>query len=136
MSEYLKLFSRRLELRKDKSCGQQKAAFVVYARDTEEVVGTVSLNMKAESVGLVGELDVNIDTAFSGQGYSIEAMKRLSEYAYEDLGLVKLYAKAPNMNLAAEYTLRRVGFSALNKLSKDGSYKYFEAISPFFVSQV
>jgi RimJ/RimL family protein N-acetyltransferase len=132
MSEYLKLFSRRLALRSKKSCGQPKAAFEIIDRGNGKAVGNIALDMKARSEGLVGEIEVSLDTRYAGQGFSIEAIKRLAEYAYEDLGLVKLFAKAPNANLAAEYTLRRGGFSAMNKFTRDGAYKYFEATSPYF----
>lgn len=134
MSEYLELFSRRLLLKQCISCGQNKAVFDIIERSSRAYVGRITLNLKAENQGLVGEVDVNVDRSFDGVGYGIEAMKRLSEYAYEDLGLVKLYAEAPRMNLAAEYSLRRVGFFASSKRSKGEDMQTFEATSPFFVS--
>jgi RimJ/RimL family protein N-acetyltransferase len=132
MSEYLKLFSRRLALRSKKSCGQPKATFDIVDRENGRPVGCISLDMKARAEGLIGEIEVSVETRYAGHGFSIEAIKRLAEYAYEDLGLIKLFAKAPNANLAAEYTLRRGGFSAMNKFTRDGAYKYFEATSPYF----
>ena len=131
MSEYLDIFSRRLTLSNTKRCGAQTASFTVSDRASGEDIGAINLVMKTSDEGLLGEVDVSIDADYEGRGYGIEAMKRLSEYAYE--GLVKLLAKAPNRNLAAEYSLRRVGFSSLNKLSQDGSYRYYESVSPYFM---
>jgi RimJ/RimL family protein N-acetyltransferase len=134
MSESLNIFSRRLTLSSTKLCGGQSARFSVALRASGEEIGQINLVMKASNEGLSGEIDVTIDSVYDGQGFGIEAMKRLAEYAYEDLGLVKLYAKAPNSNLAAAYSLRRVGFSSLNKLSQDGSYRYYESVSPYFMA--
>ena len=133
MSAYLKIFSSRLTLKKVKSCGAQNTVFDVFLRGDDEKIGEVNLTLKAERDGLGGIIDVDVDEAFNGQGLAIEALKRVRDYAYDDLGLVKLYAKAPNKNLAAEYTLRRVGFAAEDKKGRNGLERGFVATNPLFV---
>lgn len=132
MSVYLKLFSARLTLKKAKSCGAQNTVFDVYLRGGDVKIGDVNLTLKADKDGLGGVVDVNIDAAYDGQGLSIEALKRVRDYAYDDLGLVKLYASAPNKNLAAEYTLRRVGFALSDIVGGKDAARLFVATNPLF----
>ena len=61
-----------------------------------------------------GELGIAITSKMQGKGYGSEALKRITEYAFESLGLTKIYLKVYPWNKKAIHVYKKCGFRQYN----------------------
>lgn len=74
----------------------------------QALVGAISLmGLEADHQAEVGYW---LGKPYWGRGYGTEALKRLVEYAFEDLNLVRLYAHHLTRNPASGRVLEKAGF--------------------------
>ncbi len=84
--------------------------WIIHTTDTDKPIGSVYLkdidkeNRKCEFGIFIGE------TGMCGKGYGTEACKMAVQYAFEQLGLAKVYLRLLADNKMAMHTYERVGF--------------------------
>jgi RimJ/RimL family protein N-acetyltransferase len=81
--------------------------FAVTLRSTEELVGTVGLEIRAEHKR--AELGYWVGRPYWGQGYCTEAAAAVLKYAFEVLGLERVYAMHFKRNPASGRVMQKVG---------------------------
>jgi len=62
------------------------------------------------------EIGFLFNRAYWGNGYALEAMQSVAEYAFEDLRLRRLWARFHDGNIASQRLLERLGFSREGRL--------------------
>ena len=94
-----------------------------YAIELDGVhIGGIGMNVKERALpGLddhKAEIGYWLGEPYWGKGYMSDAMKQLMKLAFEDLGLVRLYAHTHEGNTASEKLLLRHGFEHEGLLKK------------------
>ena len=84
---------------------------------TAEPVGTVDLN-NFDPFNNRAELGIMIDKAHERKGYAGEAVKLITGYARDYLGLFQIYALVPVHNTACAQLLKHHGFTTSGVLKK------------------
>lgn len=84
-----------------------KVVYAVTQRDTEELVGSVSLT---DFSGETGTLDFWMGVPYWGRGYCTEAVQSLVRYGFDQLGLSAIHANYMRNNLAGDRVLVKCGF--------------------------
>ncbi|MEK7584593.1 MAG: GNAT family N-acetyltransferase [Patescibacteria group bacterium] len=78
------------------SQNSQDAHFAIIVNDGKHHIGNIFLN-RVNLVDKNADLSIMIgDRTFHGKGYAQDAIRLLSRYAFETLGLHRLYAASPN----------------------------------------
>ncbi len=73
-----------------------------------------------------GELGIAITAEMQGKGYGSESVKRIIEYAFENLGLTKIYLKVYPWNKKAIHVYEKCGFC---QCASDENNVYMEITS-------
>ncbi|MEO1628792.1 MAG: GNAT family N-acetyltransferase [Bacteroidota bacterium] len=97
---------------------QQKFAFGLHLRKQPRMIGYVSVKSIDWKIPKC-EMAYFIDKDFAGKGHMSEAVKALTEYCFEELDMVKLFARIMPHNLASQALAAKVGFSKEATLRKD-----------------
>ncbi|NIP14843.1 MAG: GNAT family N-acetyltransferase [Pseudomonadales bacterium] len=90
------------------SAGGTGATFAITLKANGELVGTISL-MSIEA-GHQAELGYWIGVPYWGQGFCTEAGQAVVDYAFTELGLVRLHASHFSRNPASGRVLEKLGF--------------------------
>lgn len=85
----------------------EKVVYAIVRLDTDELVGTVSLE---DFSGEAGALGFWIGAPYWGRGYCTEAAQALVEYGFRTLGLSVIYARHLRNNRASARVLAKIGF--------------------------
>jgi RimJ/RimL family protein N-acetyltransferase len=88
--------------------------FAVALRDTDGLIG--DLGFKVEPDGRQAEVGYTFAREHQGKGYASEAVSRLLDYAFLDLGLHRVYAVVDQENRPSFALLERLG------LRREGSF--------------
>jgi len=91
--------------------------FLAEDRATSKLAGIVILNGFSTEGGLNAMLSYSVDSAFEGQGYATEAVRRVIEYAAADLGVRSLTAYYAPTNARSGRLLERLGFTIVGQTS-------------------
>lgn len=84
--------------------------FAIIRKEDQKLVGCVGLHR--EMGANHGEIGYWIGRQFWGNGYASEAVQRVVDYAFLDLGMVELDAGAVPVNKASHRVLSKAGFIA------------------------
>jgi len=84
--------------------------YAVLLRGERKLIGCVGLHRDMGS--LHGEIGYWIGRKFWGQGYASEAVQRVVDFAFNDLGMAELEAGAVPVNKASHRVLSKAGFIA------------------------
>jgi Acetyltransferases, including N-acetylases of ribosomal proteins len=90
------------------STGSLGHVFGIY--DDEIFVGCCSLIPQQDVYRINAEIGYWIGEAYWGKGYATEAVKRLVDYAFHELNLLRVYAYIFEYNIASMKVLEKVGF--------------------------
>lgn len=91
----------------------EKVAYAMVRRDTDELVGCISL---ADFSGDAGALGYWVGVPFWGRGYCTEAASALVEYGFHSLGLAVIYARYLRNNSASARVLTKIGFQPVGEV--------------------
>jgi len=95
----------------------QQLRLMVTLTETGEPVGTIDLT-NFDPLNNRAELGIMIDKAHEGEGLGREAMKLVTGYVRDYLGLFQLYALVPITNTACATLLKKHGFVTSGLLKK------------------
>jgi len=76
-----------------------------------EAIGSISLMPRHDIYRFTAELGYWLAEPFWGKGIMTKATRVLSEYAFEELGLLRIFAKTYTTNTASIRMLEKSGFS-------------------------
>lgn len=88
------------------------ASFLAFAA-SGDLVGVVQLSGFSEEEPRTAMLSYTVDGEYEGRGYASEAVGRIVQYAFEELGLAALLAYYHPDNARSEALLQRLGFSVV-----------------------
>ena len=90
----------------------------IVVRDTQQHIGNVTLQ-HIDWVARMGETGLLIgEPSAWGQGYATEVWRALARYAFERLGLQRLWAGVVSENEASLRALQKVGFQVEGRLRR------------------
>ncbi len=98
----------------------RRGGFVLWAiaaKSTGKVIGTCSLTKDSGQTG-IAELGYGILSEWWGNGYCTEAVSAVLEYAFSELGAVRIYARMLTENTASARLACRVGMQYEGTLKK------------------
>lgn len=78
--------------------------------DLSNVIGSVAVSEIMRGCFLSGYLGYRMDQDYQGRGYMTEAVGRVVEYAFQDLGLHRLEANIMPRNKASLRVVEKLGF--------------------------
>lgn len=102
-AEYVKTLIERHE------AGSHVYASVV-EKESDRVIGTVML-FGFDKMANHGEIGYVLDDSVWGKGYGTQLVNWLSEYAFHELGLRKLFARVVNTNVGSARILEKNGYT-------------------------
>ena len=82
-------------------------SFAIARKDVDDLIGTVQLKIDDRTDG--GEVGYWLGRPFWGQGYATEAVNRMVVFAFNRVGLHRVWAAALLDNRASERVLEKVG---------------------------
>jgi RimJ/RimL family protein N-acetyltransferase len=85
------------------------AAFSVVAKDSDELVGHVSM-WGANVAVRCAELAIIIGDEHAGQGYGTDAVRVMTRYGFDELGLNRVELRTWSFNTRAIASYRKAGF--------------------------
>ena len=96
--------------------GKTAEAMLICTRESEKIVGVVSINDIVREPYQRGVLGYNAFAPSAGQGYVLEGLRLIFRFAFMDLGLHRLEANIQpgndrSLRLARKLGLRREGYS-------------------------
>ena len=98
--------------------------FAVVSKDGNELIGSVSITIDKKNQ--FGELGCWISKQCWGKGFATEILKKVTKFAFEDLGLHKVYAKCYKENIASSKAIQKSGLTFVGTLRehalKDGKF--------------
>ena len=94
------------------SAGQVFKVWIFEKEDTafQTVIGSVAVTEIVRGCLLAGFLGYRMDKDFTGRGYMTEAVDRVVQYAFDDLGLHRLEANIMPRNKASLRVVEKLGF--------------------------
>ena len=99
--------------------GQPSYMWGVYPKDKEDPIGTATLQNVDKSQG-TGQTGLMIgEKEYWGQGAAAEAQNLVMRFAFETLSLRRLTAGADARHHAANFNLKRLGFTCEAKLREE-----------------
>ena len=98
--------------------------YAVVLKADNKLIGSVSIEIDKKNQ--FGELGCWISKQCWGNGFATESLKRLTSFAFEDLGLHKVYAKCYKENIASLRAIQKCGLTFVGTLKehslKDGKF--------------
>lgn len=88
--------------------------YAVVVRETEELIGTVSINQITANHGNLGYW---IGFPYWGNGYCSEAVEALVDFAFTQFGLPLIYARHLKENTASGHVIQKSGFDHKGSVS-------------------
>jgi RimJ/RimL family protein N-acetyltransferase len=83
--------------------------FGIFLKENGHFIGEAHIHWIEWKVGLC-ELGFGLDQAYTGQGHATEAAKEMVRYAFEDLGMHRIFALTMSINDPTRNLLERIGF--------------------------
>jgi ribosomal-protein-alanine N-acetyltransferase len=87
-----------------------------------EAIGAVGLSPKGDYQYRCAELGYWVSEMYWGQGVATKVVGLITERAYKELGIIRIYAECFENNAASQRVLEKCGFTCETKLNK-GVYK-------------
>jgi ribosomal-protein-alanine N-acetyltransferase len=88
----------------------KEASFAAYVKESGELIGTVEVTEIVRGPLQQAFLGYWIAASAGGRGYATEAVKRVADYAFEDLGLHRLEAGIMPRNVRSIRVIEKAGF--------------------------
>ena len=90
--------------------------FAIIKKDDKKLIGSISLMIN--KIYPCAEIGYWIAKPFWGKGYATEATKKIIEFAFENLGLHKVYAKCYRENIASAKVIEKSGLVKVGILTE------------------
>jgi len=103
-------FKRRLARQKKEMLGGRGAFFLIFLKETDEIVGGINLNNIQLGAARNASLGYWLVEDKQGQGYMFEAAELAIKYAFDDLKLHRLHAACLPDNDRSARLLLKLGF--------------------------
>lgn len=103
-------FEKRVQFYQDQWNMDQGYSFLIKSRETGELIGGVSLTRISRASLQSAVLGYWCDQKHHRQGYTYEAVHRILEFAFQDLGLHRIQASCMKNNEASLGLLKKAGF--------------------------
>ncbi|MCU5331847.1 GNAT family N-acetyltransferase [Bacillus wiedmannii] len=81
----------------------------MYLKETDEFIGNAGLSMQDTDVEQVIEIEYLLKKEFWHKGYASEITKSIKEYAFNELGLSKVYSIIKHDNIASQKVAKKLG---------------------------
>lgn len=85
-------------------------AFLIFRREDRHLIGGVTLSNVRRGVSQASSIGYWMGRPFAGQGYMTDAVRTVSDYAFDTLALHRLEAACIPSNVASIRVLERAGF--------------------------
>jgi [ribosomal protein S5]-alanine N-acetyltransferase len=89
---------------------QREASFAVTERATGELIGAIGLNLREDLFALQASIGYWVAREARGRGVAGGALRLVSQWALEQLGLPRLQLVTDPANVASQRVAERVGF--------------------------
>ncbi|EKN42484.1 hypothetical protein N452_10960 [Clostridium botulinum A2 117] len=109
------------------TCDDNSFYWVVRLKDNNEVIGLASLDKHHD--GLSTEVSYQFMPQYWGYGYAEEVVRRIIDYAFDELIIKKIVAETQSANKASYKLLKKVGMSLEQIVSRFGTEQYIFSIS-------
>lgn len=96
--------------------------FAVCLPSSGAPIGDVALGTSRDE-GRQAELGFTFTSAYQGQGYATEAVRTVTRYAFDTLGLHRVFSRTDGRNLRAQRLLERLGFRREGELPESVWFK-------------
>ncbi len=94
---------------------EKELRFTILSKETNEFVGVIGLIIRDKSIPFF-EIGYWLDSEETGKGYVTEAVKRIEQYAFEELNAKRLEIKVAVDNLKSIAVAERCGYPFEGKL--------------------
>ena len=111
--QYIMKFQEMLELK------ENEWYWVIRKKESMEFVGLISLDTHVDGIGT--EISYQLLPKWWGNGYGKEVVKKVLEYAFEELNLNKVVAETQSANINSCRLLESVGMKLENKVIRFGA---------------
>jgi len=98
------------KFRKDMESGNSVKLFIFTKNDPGKVIGDVSISNIVRGVFLSCHLGYKLDEEENGKGYASEAVKKITDYAFNELNLHRIEANIMPSNSRSINLIRKLGF--------------------------
>lgn len=92
-------------------CMKEKPRYTFAVYYNEELCGTTGLVRQTDIYRLSAEMGYWIGRAYWGKGIATRAVNLLTDYGFNRLGLIRIYAGVFESNMASRRVLEKAGFS-------------------------
>ncbi len=120
-------------LRRHETGEDPELAFAIQIGD--EAVGSIGLLRKDDLEVRVGEIGYWLGEPFWGRGIATSAVKLVTDYAFANLDLVRIYATVLEWNLASARVLEKAGYELEATLRK-GAFKDGKVVDSLLYARV
>ena len=97
---------------------QQEPEMIFAIASADEVIGCIGMLPQGDVARLSAEVGYWLGEPFWNRGITTGALKTLTEYAFSELGLVRLYATVMEWNPASARALEKAGYQYEGLLRK------------------
>ena len=97
---------------------QQEPETIFAIASATEAIGCIGMLPQSDVARLSAEVGYWLGEPFWGQGITTGALKALTEYAFTELGMVRLYATVMEWNPASARVLTKAGYEYEGRLRK------------------
>jgi len=105
-----KSYLKRLKLQAREWNSDRGIYFFIFDRTSGDLVGGVNLNQVVRGIAQMASAGYWVGKPFARQGYMSEALKIILDYAFDDIGLNRIYAGCVPENIPSQRVLRKLGF--------------------------
>ena len=105
-------FRRRVRWAGNEAEADRAYSFLAFLRDDEALVGGITLSNVRRGPARSGSLGYWVGERHARRGYMDEAVGRMEDFAFDDLGLVRLEAACLEENDASRRLLERRGYAS------------------------
>ncbi|MXZ91045.1 MAG: GNAT family N-acetyltransferase [Chloroflexi bacterium] len=97
---------------------QQEPETIFAIASATEVIGCIGMLPQSDVARLSAEVGYWLGEPFWGQGITTSALQALTEYAFTQLGMVRLFASVMEWNPASARVLEKAGYQYEGRLRK------------------
>ena len=89
--------------------------FAVDKLDNQEFIGFIGLSKQTYDANFTPCIDIGwrIKSSEWNKGFATEGAKKCLDYAFNDLGIEKVYSVAPKINIKSEHIMNKIGMKKL-----------------------
>lgn len=109
------------------NCNENSYYWVARLKHNNEIIGLVSLDKHHD--GFSTEVSYQFMPQYWGYGYAEEVIRRIIDYAFNELMIKKIVAETQSANKASCKLLQKIGMNLEQVVSRFGAEQYIFSIS-------